>query len=91
MSQTLGRMLICDRCGVAVFEPWHNPWLDDKGEKKVFTYEYTHYLYFERTKDWVSPDSFDVGERPCNNSIKTLCPECEAERKNVMKQFWNGK
>ena len=89
MGQTLGRMLVCDRCGVAVFEPWHNPWLDNEGNEKV--YEYRHYLYFERTDGWISPDSFDVDKKPYNNSTKTLCPECEAERKDVINKFWENK
>lgn len=89
MGQTLGRMLVCDRCGVAVFEPWHNPWLDNKGKYKP----YTSNLIFEETEGWISPNCFDTDESQYqyNNGNKTLCPDCETERKNLMQEFWNGK
>lgn len=83
-------MLICDRCGVAVFEPWHNPWIDGKERN----YTYTETLCFDRVDGWVSKDSFDISKthHTYNNyNGKTLCPECEAERKNIMQEFWDGK
>ncbi len=82
MSQTLGRMLICDRCGVTVFEPVRKAegdevWVNDT-------------LYFVETNGWVEPRYYDL-KYGKHNEHTSLCPDCEAERKDVMKQFWNSK
>lgn len=89
MSQTLGRMLTCDRCGKTVFEPWHNPWKDNKNKYK----SYTSNLYFEETEGWISSSYFNTDESQYqyNNNHKTLCPDCEAKRKNLMMEFWENK
>ena len=90
MSQQLGRILTCDRCGETVFESWHNPWTDKEDNRDM--YSRIHVLSFEYTDGWISRSHFDLDERTyCyNNSSETLCPECEATRKDVMSKFWSN-
>lgn len=84
MSQTLGRMLICDRCGVAVFEPMRKAKGDEGWQNNC--------IFFEHESGWIAPSDYNLNYDRDNivNCETTLCPECEAERKNVMKKFWSN-
>lgn len=84
MSQQLGRILTCDRCGETVFESVREAEGDEVWKSNT--------LYFERAKGWVEPSNYDLRYSRNNNANnhKTLCPECEATRKSVMSKFWNN-
>lgn len=81
MSQQLGRILTCDRCGKTVFKPVREP-KGDKGWSNDI-------LYFECAKVWVEPRSYDL-KLGAPNAHRTLCPECEATRNDVMNKFWSN-
>ena len=81
MSQQLGRILTCDRCGKTVFESVREAEGDEGWKSDT--------LYFERAEGWVEPSDYSLRNSKCNNH-KTLCPECEATRKDVMSRFWSN-
>lgn len=83
MTQQLGRLVICDRCGKTVFEPWKSMKNDNSG--------WSDYLCFEHTDGWIEPDFFNLNKsQMAYNSHQSLCPECEAIRKNVIEKFWSN-
>lgn len=83
MTQQLGRLVTCDRCGKTVFEPW-------KLRDKSFG-GWDDCLLFEDTEGWCEPDCFMLCEsQMAYNFHESLCPECESIRKNIMKKFWNN-
>lgn len=84
MSQTLGRMVTCDRCGKTVFEPVR----DAKGDEGWRN----NCLYFESTSGWVEPRDYTLGydKDSYTNRHTSICPECESIREDIMEKFWRN-
>jgi hypothetical protein len=81
MTQKLGRLLTCDRCGREVFEPKREA-VGDEGWR-------SDCIYFVETPGWVSPSDYRLSGGSFVNGGKVLCPECEGIRMKVMDEFWH--
>lgn len=79
MSQKLGRMVTCDRCGETVFEPMDMSNFEKHCNMDMF--------FFKNTKGWRVPTFY---RSSFSEGCKSLCPKCYEKLDDVMSKFWSN-
>lgn len=71
MSEQIGKMITCDRCGKTVFLKYTGTTSLDGGYSKVDNFE-------KRPEGW---------EYHTNRELGLLCPECESDYQKMVRKF----
>lgn len=71
MSEQIGKMITCDRCGKTVFLKCTGPIYLDGGFSKVVNFE-------KSPKGW---------EHHADKELGLLCPECEIDYQKMVSKF----